>query len=67
MRLFFVSFYGMAQDVVGAKNGLSLMIFYHIHLIENTRFLEDFFCKTKAHRALQGGQIRGGAYTLLKI
>jgi len=43
------------------------MIFYHIHLIENTWFLDDLFCKTKVLRALQSGPDRGVAYTQLKI
>jgi hypothetical protein len=46
------------------KNRVRLIIFYHIHLIENTGFLEDLFRQTKALRALQGGRIRGVAYTL---
>ena len=43
------------------------MIFYHCHLFEKTRFLEDLFRQTKGQRALQSGRNRGVAYTLLKI
>jgi len=58
---------GRIPHLVGAKIGQKLEIVYHIHLIEKTGFIEDLFCKTKALRAFQGGQIRGVAYTLLKI
>ena len=51
-------------DVVVDRKGARLEIVYRIHLIENTRFLEDLFWKTKGLRALQGCRIRGVAYTL---
>jgi len=44
-----------------------LMTIYHIHLIENTGFLEDLFCKTKPFSAFQDGRIRGVAYILAEI
>jgi hypothetical protein len=67
VRLFYVSFYGIIPYVGGAQNGASLMIVYHINLVENTGFLEDLFCKTKGQRALRRGPNRGLAYTQLKI
>jgi hypothetical protein len=36
------------QDLEVAKNGLSLLIVYHFHLIENNGFLEDLVWYTKA-------------------
>ena len=43
VRMIYVSIYGITPYVGVDKNGLSLMIIYHIHLIENTEFLEDLF------------------------
>ena len=57
VRQVFVSLFGIIPYVGVAKNMFSLTIIYHIHLIENTGFLEDLFCKTKALRAFQGGRI----------
>ena len=53
----FVSFYGIIPHMGAAKNRVPLLIVYHIHLIENTGFLEGLFCKTKAASAFDGGQI----------
>lgn len=44
--------------------GQKVKTVYHIHLTENTRFLEDLFWKTKATSAFEDGQIRGVACTL---
>jgi hypothetical protein len=43
VRLSYVSFYGMAQDVVGAQNWLSPMTFTKAYAIEKTRFLKGLF------------------------
>ena len=51
---------GITYLVLG-NIGQKLSIIYHIHLIENTAFLEDLFCKTKGLRAFQSGRIRGVA------
>jgi hypothetical protein len=50
--------YFSGSEVVGLKNphlvvgdiGQKLSIVYHIHLIENTRFLEDLFWHSKRFR-----------------
>ena len=47
VRLSFVSPYGIMPYREGAQNGLWVMILYHIHLIENTPFLEDLVWQTK--------------------
>jgi len=52
---------------VAGDIGPKLEIVYHIHLIENTGFLEDLFCKTKPFSAFQDGRIRGVAYILAEI
>jgi hypothetical protein len=52
--LFFVSFNGIIPYMGYAKNRVALLIVYHIHLPENTGFLEDLFCKTKAASAFEG-------------
>ena len=39
----FVSHNGIMPYMVYAKNRVALMIVYHIHLIENTGFLEDLY------------------------
>ena len=67
VRLFFISFYGIIPYIGCAKNGVSLMIIYHCHLIENTWFLKDLFRKTKAFCAFQVGRLRSVAYTFIEI
>ena len=67
VRLLFVSLYGIILDVVGAKNGLWVMIIYHSYLPDKTGFLEDLFRQTKAGGAIQGGRIIDVAFTLIKI
>ena len=49
----FVSFYGITLYLVWGKNGLLLLIVYHCHLFEKTRFLEDLFRQTKGLRPFQ--------------
>ena len=49
--------------IVGAEIGQNVMIIYHCHLIENTRFLEDLFRQTKADSTLRGGLGTEVAYT----
>ena len=63
----FVSFNGIIPYMVYAKNWVAFMIVYHIHLTENTGFLDDLICQTKELRALQSGPNISVAYTLLEI
>ena len=51
--MLFISIYEIMLYVGGVKNGGQVVIFYHIHLIENMGFLEDLFCLSKAFRALK--------------
>ena len=67
IRLFYVSPNEIILYVGVPKNGLLVMIFYHIHLIEKTTFLQDMFCKTKLFRALKGNGITDVAIALIKM
>ena len=52
MRLNFNSIFGAHTICRGAEKGVWLEIVYHSYIIEETRFLEDLFWKTKAFKLL---------------